>query len=278
MNENELRRRVADLAQSLRGRKEADGSHRAIIDIYNEIRPLPRGYKLTYTDAWCAGFVSAVAQALGLTAWVLPECSCPKMIALYKAAGRWVEDDAYLPQTSDLVFYDWQDSGSPADNQGQADHVGIVTEVSGDLITVTEGNCGHEVKDRALWRDGRYIRGYACPDYAAAAAALSIGEDPEDEPAAEAPADQAPDTITLPALPAGWNYVPLPNLELGNESEAVRALQFLLKGRGFSIGWMGADGEFGPRTESALGKYKIDRDLPRNAIAGPEVWHQLICE
>ena len=79
--------------------------------------------------------------------------------------------------------------------------------------------------------------------------------------------------------------MPLPDLQIGDgcdESdglrEAVRALQLLLKGRGFSIGWMGADGEFGPKTESALGKYKVDRDLPRNAIAGPEVWHQIICE
>ena len=73
MTENELRARVCAQAWSWKGRREADGSHREIIDIYNRITPLPRGYKLQYTDAWCAGFVSAVGAACGLTAYIYPE-------------------------------------------------------------------------------------------------------------------------------------------------------------------------------------------------------------
>lgn len=288
MTENELRRQVCYMAQSMLGRNEADGSHRSIIDLYNEIRPRPRGYKLSYTDAWCAGFVSAVGQVCQLTDILFPECSCPKMIEMYKANGRWMEDDAYLPALCDLVFYDWQDDGQ-GDNVGQADHVGLVTDVNGDQITVTEGNMSHKVGTRQLKRNGRYIRGYGLPDYAAAAAALSAGEDPADEPAEDTPAVSVPDTpadtVTLPALPKGWNYVPLPDLQIGDgcdESdglrEAVRALQLLLKGRGFPVGWMGCDGEFGTRTESALGKYQLDRQLQRDGVAGPETWRKIICE
>ncbi len=86
-----------------------------------------------------------------------------------------------------------------------------------------------------------------------------------------------PATVTLPAPPAGWSYVMLPELQIGDESEAVRALQLLLKGRGFSVGWMGADGEFGTRTERALGRYQLDRGTEENGRAGPETWLALIC-
>lgn len=98
MTENELRARVCALAESWVDKKQADGSHREIIDIYNQIQPLPRGYKMTYTDFWCAATVSALAQALGLTDYIFPECSCDRMIQLYKQHGRWMEDDAYVPK------------------------------------------------------------------------------------------------------------------------------------------------------------------------------------
>lgn len=104
--------------------------------------------------------------------------------------------------------------------------------------------------------------------------AVEVPEEPGSEPGP----DTAADTVTLPKLPDGWHYVALPDLQIGDESEAVRALQLLLKGRGFSVGWMGADGEFGTRTESALGKYQLDRQLQRDGIAGPETWRKIICE
>ena len=278
MTEQQQRRLVCDMAESLLGRKEADGSHRAIIDLYNEIRPLPRGYKVTYTDAWCATFVSAVGHACGLERIILSECSCPKMIQLYKAAGRWMEDDAYRPQPGDLIFYDWQDDGQ-GDNVGQADHVGLVLSVDGEAITVIEGNCGHAVATRRLQRDGRYIRGYGLPDYASVSdAEPAEPESPPEQP--EAPAVPDPDTVTLPKLPEGWHYVPLPDLQLNDESGAVRAAQLLLKGHGYSIGWMGADGEYGPKTENAVGKFRRDREIVSDIVigVGPETWAKLICD
>ena len=48
-------------AQSWLGRKESDGSHKEIIDVYNSHKPLARSYTVKYTDAWCATFVTAVA-------------------------------------------------------------------------------------------------------------------------------------------------------------------------------------------------------------------------
>ena len=67
MTENQLRQKVVKIAVSYLGCKEADGSHRKIIDLYNSHKPLARGYAVKYTDAWCSTFASAVAIIGALT-------------------------------------------------------------------------------------------------------------------------------------------------------------------------------------------------------------------
>ena len=91
-------------ARSWIGRREADGTHRVIIDVYNSIVPLPRGYRMRYTDPWCAAFVSAVAQVWGLTGIVFPECACDPMIALYKAAEGKMDEEYTVPHKMDTWF------------------------------------------------------------------------------------------------------------------------------------------------------------------------------
>jgi surface antigen len=146
------------------GKNEADGSHREIIDIYNSHRPLARGYSVTYTDPWCATFVSAVAVKLGYTDIIPTECSCSRMVELLKNIGAFVEDDAYVPKAGDILFYDWEDSGV-GDNAGSPDHVGFVEKVDGNTITVIEGNYSNSVKRRTMAVNSRYIRGYGVPKY-----------------------------------------------------------------------------------------------------------------
>jgi LysM repeat protein len=157
-------RKVVAQAQAWIGRKERDGSHQEIIDTYNAHKPLARGYEVKYTDAWCATFVSAVAIKLGFTDIIPTECGCEKMIGLFKEKGVWVENDAHTPKAGDVIFYDWEDSGS-RDNKGYADHVGIVESVKGLTITVIEGNYNNSVARRTLEVNGKYIRGYGVPKY-----------------------------------------------------------------------------------------------------------------
>ena len=155
---------VVKLAKKWIGKKESDGSHKSIIDIYNSHKPLARGYKVKYTDAWCATTVSAIAIKLGYTDIIPTECSCIKMIELFMKKKIWVEDDAYKPKPGDIIFYDWQDDGK-GDNKGSSDHVGIVEKVSGKTITVIEGNYGDSVKRRTITVGGKTIRGYGVPKY-----------------------------------------------------------------------------------------------------------------
>ena len=210
MTEQELRARVCRQAERWLGCRESDGSHRAIIDLYNRIRPLPRGYKMRYDDPWCAAFVSAVGAACDLTDTILPECGCEPMIALYQAAGRWEEADDAAPRPGDLIFYDWEDSGA-GDCVGAADHVGLVTENDDDLLTVIEGNLSDAVGSRKIYAGARFVRGYARPDYLSAALAS-----PADPVGAGAPDGPFSDLAALasPSDPVGAGVPDGPSSDL----------------------------------------------------------------
>lgn len=155
---------VVNQAKAWLGYNESDGSHKKIIDIYNTQNPRPRGYKVTYTDAWCATFVSAVAVKVGYTGIIPTECSCNYMIRGFQSIGCWQESDSYVPKAGDVIFYDWQDSGI-GDNIGSSDHVGIVEKCDGKTITVIEGNISNKVGRRNIAVNGRYIRGFGVPAY-----------------------------------------------------------------------------------------------------------------
>ena len=158
--------------QSYVGLKESDGSHMKIVNTYNSHRPLARGYKLKSSDSWCAATVSAASIECGYTDIIPTEVSCPQMIELFKKFGEWQENDAYRPSPGDVVFYDWDDSGS-GDNKGVSDHVGVVEKVSGNKVTVIEGNKNNAVGRRTLEVNGRYIRGYGVPKYDGSSAGSS---------------------------------------------------------------------------------------------------------
>lgn len=163
--EQELRQSVVNVMRGWLGYSEKNGKFRSIIDLYNTQRPLPRGYKVQYTDEWCAATVTAAGMKAGLSDIILGECSCSRMIALYQAVGRWMENDAYRPQPGDIIMYDWDDTGA-GENKGAPEHVGIVAEVNGNTLTIIEGNKGQAVATRTMAVNGRYIRGYCLPDYA----------------------------------------------------------------------------------------------------------------
>lgn len=168
MTEKQLRQKYVDTLTGWVGCKESDGSHKKIIDTYNKNTPLPRGYKVQYTDAWCATTTSAGAIKAGLTAIIPVECSCYYLIELAKKMDCWQEKDNYKPSMGDLVLYDWDDNGK-GDNTGTPDHVGGVVSVSGNTFKVIEGNKNNAVGYREMTVNGKYIRGFITPNYASLA-------------------------------------------------------------------------------------------------------------
>lgn len=155
---------IVNQAKAWIGAKEGSTTHKQIVDTYNSHKPYARGYKPSYKSAWCSLFVSAVSIKCGYTAIIPTEVSCHYHINLFKKLGIWVENDAYVPKAGDLILYDWQDSGK-GDNKNSPDHIGIVEKVSGNTITVIEGNIDNKVGRRTIKVNAKYIRGYGVPKY-----------------------------------------------------------------------------------------------------------------
>ena len=162
--EKELRLEVVDTAESWLGANEKDGTHQPIIDLYNSHKPLARGYTVTYEDAWCATFDSAVAIQCGLVDIIPTECGCTPQIELFQQMDRWIEDDTYVPLPGDLIYYHWN-CEETEDCQKRSDHVGIVVGTKGPFIKVIEGNKNNDVSYRYTMVDAPGIRGYGIPDY-----------------------------------------------------------------------------------------------------------------
>lgn len=161
---------MVDLALSKLGLNEADGSYKAVIDMYNSYTgTFPRGTKMQYSWAWCACFWSSLAIELGFTDIVPIEISCFYLIEAAKKMGIWIEEDNRVPMLGEAVLYDWDDGTNFAntDNTGNPEHVGIVVEVNpaAGYFVVVEGNYSNAVKKRTVAINGRYIRGFISPKY-----------------------------------------------------------------------------------------------------------------
>lgn len=160
------RNAMVQLATSWLGKNEKDGTHKEIIDIYNQYNPKPRGITMLYTWAWCACTWSALAIKLGYTDIIPIEISCGELIEAAKKMGCWKEADNYVPLPGDAVLYDWDDSGK-GDNLGWPDHVGMVDYCNSEsgYFTVIEGNYNDSVKKRTVSINGKFVRGFITPKY-----------------------------------------------------------------------------------------------------------------
>lgn len=258
MTETQIREKVVAAAKAWLGCNEADGSHRQIVDVYNSHRPLARGYALKYTDAWCAGFVSAVAIKLGLTDIMPTEVGVWNMIELYRKLGRWQESDSYVPKPGDVIMYAWGDNGV-GDCTSGASHVGIVVSCDGKTITVIEGNKANAVGYREIAVNGRYIRGFGLPDYASKAT--------ENEPVSPAPATNKEETIKME----------LRMLKRGMSGNDVRAAMLLMKDKGYYPYTIPAsDKLFGPKMEAGVRKMQAEHNLGVDGLIGCNSWTFLL--
>lgn len=176
MTEIELRNKYVKAFSDLVGKcAEGGAEHKALLDTYNTLNPLPRGVKMVASYDWCAATVTAIAIRCGLLNIFVKECSCTKQIEQWKAKGAWVENDAYIPKTGDIVYFAW-DAPASGDFTADVDHVGVVEKVEEGYIISIEGNKGNNVNRRTFPVNYRYIRGFATPDYA------SLADKTEDKP------------------------------------------------------------------------------------------------
>lgn len=135
---------------------QGDARHKDIIDKYNAVKPLPVGYKMKYTDDWCAAFVTVIGDLSGASAYIGRECGVQRFAQMFKKQGIWLGN--VKPQAGDLVVFDWR-------RDGWADHIGIVEKLVGNEVTVIEGNTQKRVAYRTYYYNDWRIAGYARPKY-----------------------------------------------------------------------------------------------------------------
>lgn len=146
---------ILSLADSYVGTCEGSNGHLRILKAYNNHRPLARGYTVKVSDAWCMTFISSLfimldaVDAIGIT-----ECGCEEYVQYAKSHGMTVTK----PAVGDLIFYDWG-------NDKVVDHVGIITNVSNNLLEVIEGNKSDMVSKRYIGINNPSIKYYVRPKY-----------------------------------------------------------------------------------------------------------------
>lgn len=243
---------ILSKARSWVGRNEADGSHKAIIDIYNSYKPRARGYKVQYTDQWCDTCVSALFIACNAVDLIGgTECGVEEHTKLFKAAGIWIEDGTITPKPGDIIVFNWDTTKQP--NDGYSDHIGIVESVSNGTITTIEGNYKDSVARRKLQVGNGQIRGYARPKY---------GVESKPEPAPEDPKKVEEELKSMK----------LETVKLGSTCESVTILQKVLNCLGNRLT---VDGQFGVRTYAAVTSFQNTSSLVLDGVVGPATWAAL---
>ena len=156
--------RVIRAAANLVGTSTGSAAHQRMVADYNSVKPLPVGYAVKNTDDWCDVFVTVVFQREGLSHLVGRECGVERHIQIFKKLGIWNEDGTTTPQSGDIITFNLDKDTQQ--NDGWADHIGIVERVENGWIHTIEGNSSNGVVRRNTYRVGHgNIRGFARPHY-----------------------------------------------------------------------------------------------------------------
>lgn len=203
---------------------------------------------------WC--FVKAFGAEAALKLTCQPEKSagagCKYSAQYYKAKGQFHK----TPKVGDQIFFA---SG------GDPNHTGIVYKVDSSKVYTIEGNTsgasgvvanGGGVFKKSYSLSNSRIYGYGRPAYDVGSAKV------------EAPVEAL--------VPVRMSTVIMPMLQKGNAGKAVKALQILLIGYGYSCGNCGADGDFGSATQKAVISYQKANDLEADGIVGHMTWAKLL--
>ena len=157
------RDRVLAAAAAMVGVRGGSAEHQRLVNDYNSVRPLPVGYAVKNTDDWCDIFTTVIFQREGLSDLIGRECGVERHIHIFQRLGIWNEDGNSTPSAGDIITFNWDKDTQQ--NDGWADHIGIVEKVENGIIHTIEGNSNNEVK-RNTYRIGHgNIRGFATPRY-----------------------------------------------------------------------------------------------------------------
>ena len=245
------KQKVIDLALSEVGYHEYGSNGNKYAEYLDSIPGFYNGKKNFY--AWCDCFIDFLfAKSYGVVGAKELLCQpdnslgagCLYSANYFKQHGRFHEHN---PQTGDQIFFTYR--------EGEVSHTGLVVDVTSYSVVTVEGNTSDMVAKRSYPLSDARIFGYGRPDWGA--------EAKEDDAPAEVPTQKA----TIGGLPL---------LKVGSRGEVVRAAQFLLNGRGASVGKYGADGDFGQGTRAAVLAFQRRNGLEVDGEIGGQTWAALL--
>lgn len=177
---------------------------------------------------------------------------CSASTNFYKNNGAWFS----TPAVGDQVFFYVS---------GGINHTGIVVGVSGGVVTTVEGNSSDAVRRNSYQVTSSYIAGFGRPNWNI----FDDGGEPDPEPS-PSPEPEPPKTPTCSVT------LNLPVIQYGDCSMWVKLMQTALIGRGFNVGWYGADGEYGQQTKIGLYEFQKKMGLDTDCVAGEQTWKALL--
>lgn len=123
------------------GTREGTSKHKKIVDMFNSSKL--KTFPISYSDAWCSAYISAMAIESGCTDIIPISANCDEMYKKGVVMGIAIPKDKWIPKMGDIVFYDWN-------LNGELDHVGAVETMSKNIIHVLEGNKNNSVSYRDI--------------------------------------------------------------------------------------------------------------------------------
>lgn len=171
----------------------------------------------------------------------------------YKAKNAWYTS----PKRGDQVFFYVK---------GTIGHTGIVTSVSGGVVTTVEGNKGNAVKKCTYKVGDSSIAGYGRPKYSVI---------PEPTPA------PTPAPTPTPKPTGDKIMIEVRQLQKGNSGEDVKTVQRILRQEGYKYNkkLIVVDGDFGTATDNCVTQYQKNHSAKcgkADGIVGTKTWNCLI--
>lgn len=192
---------------------------------------------------WC--FVQTFGYPVGRLMLYQPERSLGAgtgySAQYFKNVGAWASN----PSVGDQIFF--------KTNAGAICHTGLVEIVGDSWIQTIEGNANNMVGRHVYNIRDRVIAGYGIPNWG-----LVSDSNPTPKPK---------DEVVI---------VETKELAKGATGQAVKSMQLLLIGNGFSCGDSGADGDFGNATKGAVMAFQKKKRLSQDGICGAKTWTKLI--
>lgn len=129
-------------------------------------RPYWSWYGFNSRVEWCACFVSWCANECGyIETGIIPKyASCVNGVQWFKDRGQWL-DGSDEPLPGMIIFYDWDKHGQLGQQDGRADHTGIVWKVENGYVYTIEGNLSDKCMTSRRPIGEYQILGYGVPQY-----------------------------------------------------------------------------------------------------------------